>query len=233
MEIIYNNINIHTLSPFIYIIYVDLLESNISRINIKPSKILYIRKIHNIILSLLSLFMLIGIIYCNYIQGKFDSLYNLLCLPYDNEKTSMIVNIFLYSKYLEWGDTLFLCLSRKKVSMLHYTHHMTTVILVYTNMIDYINPFLSVFMGLNCFIHVWMYWYFSFPKGRLYPYRIYITQGQLIQHLICIIAILYIILLDNCQYNIYGIIYGTILYIMYFVYFSIFYINTYLMVNKE
>lgn len=38
---------------------------------------------------------------------------------------------FLWSKYWEWLDTLFLHLSGKPISQLQYTHHMSTAMLVY------------------------------------------------------------------------------------------------------
>ena len=122
------------------------------------SKIMFLfRKIHNIILSLLSLLMFLGIFYSNVEMDKFSSVNNLLCKSYQNNYNAHIsVNMFLYSKYLEWFDTLFLHLSGKKISSLQYTHHMSTAILVYINLIDYISPHMFIFMGMNCFVHILM-----------------------------------------------------------------------------
>jgi hypothetical protein len=186
-----------------------------------------IRKIHNIVLSLLSIFMLVSIIYANYLTNKLFSFNNLLCKSYDNNKIALIsAKIFLYSKYLEWGDTLFLHLSNKPISMLQYTHHMSTAFIVYLNTAEIMNSHYIVAMGLNCFVHVPMYWYFAYPNGFLKPYRLYITQIQIIQHIICIITSIYICFLD-CDQNKYGNTFGLICYFMYLFYFSIFYIETY------
>lgn len=218
--------SIHLYSPFVYILYVKLIcfiPTYQDSIVMK-----FIRKTHNIILSFSSLIMLVGITYGTYDAGKFKSLNNLLCLPYDNDSVAYnSALIFLYSKYIEWGDTLFLHLSGKHISMLQYTHHMTTAFLMYNNMIDYLSPHMFVFMGLNCFVHIPMYWYFSYPKGFLHSVRKMITQIQIFQHIICLATIIYTMNLDNCQQNKYGNQYGLIMYLMYLFYFSLFYVKSY------
>ena len=145
----------------------------------------------------------------------------------------IIVELFLYSKYLEWGDTLFLHLSGKPITMLQYTHHMTTSFLVYTNMYEYISPHLFIFQATNCFVHVPMYWYFAFPNGFFRKFKKIITQIQIVQHVICLITIVYTMNLNNCEQNIYGNQTGLFMYMMYLFYFSIFYIKTYLKNIKQ
>ena len=218
--------NIHIISPLLYVGFVKLIQY------IKPCPtsevMLKYRLCHNIFLSILSLFMLLGITYGNFITNKLSSLENLLCLPYDNDLVSVLsVWTFLYSKYLEWGDTLFLHLSGKKISYLQYTHHMTTAILMYSNLADYISPHIYIFMSLNCFVHIFMYWYFAYPKGMLYKIRKLITQMQIVQHVICILTIVYTMRLDNCEQNKYGNKLGLLMYLMYLFYFIVFYINSY------
>lgn len=189
---------------------------------------LALRKIHNIGLSILSLFMLISIIYTNIITNKLNSINGILCKPYDNNYAVFSAYMFLYSKYLEWGDTLFLHLSGKKISMLQYTHHMSTAFGTYFNTYGIVNPQYFIPMSLNCFIHVLMYWYFAYPRGILKVIRVQITQFQILQHIICILASIYIETLHNCNQNRYGNKIGLSLYFMYLIYFSIFYKNTYL-----
>jgi len=138
------------------------------------------------------------------------------------------VYVFLYSKYLEWLDTVFLHLSGKRISMLQYTHHMTTVVTLYVNFMDYVSPCIIVPMGLNCLVHIPMYWYFAFPKGFLYKYRMLITRSQIIQHILVIISAIYTYIMDNCEQNKYGNIIGLLMYFMYLFYFTVFYINSYL-----
>ena len=85
-------------------------------------------------------------------------------------------------------------------------------------------------MGLNCFVHVPMYWYFAYPKGALLPYRKNITQLQIIQHIICVLTSIHIYNLDNCEQNYYGKELGLGLYVMYLLYFVHFYVMAY--INK-
>ena len=122
---------LHIFSPIFYGMFVKL----ISFIQPIPNSFIMklLRKIHNIFLSLLSLAMLIGITWGCYIDGKFNSINDFFCSPITNEIAQTSVSICLYSKYLEWGDTLFLHLSGKTITMLQYTHHMTTAFLVYIN----------------------------------------------------------------------------------------------------
>ncbi len=217
---------VHICSPFLYMLFVKLIYF----IEPCPNSFIMklIRKIHNIILSILSFLMFIGISYGCYIEDKFYSINNLLCASLTNNIASISVLTFLYSKYLEWGDTLFLHLSGKNISMLQYTHHMTTAFLVYLNMVDYLSPHFFIFMGLNCLVHIPMYWYFAFPKGILNKYKKWITKIQIVQHILCLFTIAHTMFLDNCQQNKYGNEVGLLLYSMYLFYFSSFYINSYL-----
>ena len=212
---------IHKLSPLIYAAYVKVIK------RIKPipksQTMLYFRRLHNIILSILSLIMFLGIIYGNYLDNKLTSFYNFVCLANQSYWTTISVKAFLYSKYLEWLDTLFLVLSGKSISMLQYTHHMSTAILVFSNFYPLISPFINIFMMLNCLVHVFMYWYFAYPKGYLFRFRRMITQSQIIQHILCLITIIFTPFVSNCNQNIYGHILGFFLYTMYLIYFVLFY----------
>lgn len=223
---------LHIFSPFLYILFVFFIK----KITPCPDSIImkYLRFSHNIFLSLSSFIMLISIIIANIETNKIYPLNNLLCLPYNNNLfANKSTELFLYSKYVEWGDTLFLHLSGKPISMLQYTHHMTTAILMYSNMIEYISPHIFIFMGLNCFVHIFMYWYFAYPRGFLFKYRKYITQFQILQHIICLLTIIYTNNLNNCNQNKYGNIAGLIAYLMYLFYFLMFYIKSYISSNNK
>jgi hypothetical protein len=194
---------------------------------------LMFRKTHNIILATLSLFMFIVITFETMSIGKFGSIKYLLCSSYNSNTTVIyITNVFLYSKYIEWFDTLFLHLSDKRITMLQYTHHMTTVLTVYVNMVDYVSPMIIIPMGLNCLVHIPMYWYFAFPKGIMYKFRQLITISQIIQHIIVIVVGITTMIMDDCQQNKYGNKFGVLMYFMYLFYFGIFYIKSYLIKNK-
>ena len=217
---------IHILSPLLYSLFVKIIcfipECS------KSKTMLMFRKAHNIFLSILSLYMFVIITYETARIGKFSSIESLLCSSYNNNKNVInISNMFLYSKYIEWLDTLFLHLSGKNISMLQYTHHMTTAITVYINIVDYVSPYAMIPMGLNCFVHIPMYWYFAYPKGVLYNFRQLITTSQIIQHIIVIISIIKTMMIENCEQNIYGSKFGLLMYFMYLFYFAKFYIHSY------
>lgn len=216
---------VHILSPALYAFFVK------SFIFIpqcpKSETMLVFRKMHNIFLSILSFFMFTVIIYESMIIGKFNSINNLICYSYNSDTVVWITNLFLYSKYLEWLDTLFLHLSGKNISMLQYTHHMTTVLTVYTNTIDYVSPYTVIPMGLNCLVHIPMYWYFAYPRGFMYKFRQLITTSQIIQHILVIITGIISATSENCQQNLYGNEFGLLMYFMYLTYFTKFYIQSY------
>ena len=136
---------------------------------------------------------------------------------------------FLYSKYWEWLDTLFLVLSGRAVSWLQYTHHMSTAILVSTGGADVYAPVSIIPAWLNCAVHVPMYWYFAYPRGALRPYAPWITRAQILQHVavvgLCSYANFRQYLGDGDCYN--GDKYmaelGLVLYAMYLAFFVAFY----------
>ena len=218
---------LHNISPIIYIGFVKLFYFIPVIKNDNSMK--FLRKLHNLFMSFLSFIMLLGITYGNYQANKFNSLDDFLCKKYNNDLSSLSVELFLYSKYLEWFDTLFLHLLGKPISTLQYTHHMSTAILTYNNINYFISPYTFIPMSLNCLVHVFMYWYFAYPKGFLRPYRKLITISQIVQHIICITTMFYTyFILDDCEQNPLGQELGLTFYSMYLFYFLKFYINSYL-----
>lgn len=218
---------IHSLSPLIYMGYVEIIRYIIPCPNSELMK--YFRKIYNLFMSILSLFMFFGIIIANYQMNKFDSLDCLLCSSYENNFIANIsTKLFLYSKYLEWLDTLFLQLSGKYISNLQYTHHMSTAFLTYHNISEFISPHIFIFMSINCLVHVFMYLYYAYPNSILKKYRKLITQSQIIQHILCLLTIIYVHVRNDCPQNGYGNEMGLLLYSMYLFYFVKFYISQYI-----
>lgn len=180
---------------------------------------------HNVNLSLLSFAMFTIACIGQFQTDKLGSIYALLCTPYGtNWYMNLAGQTFLYSKYIEWGDTLFLHLSGKPISMLQYTHHMSTAILTYVSFSrTVISPHAIIFIGTNTLVHTPMYWYFAYPNGWLRPYRRQITQSQIIQHVVCIGTIIYTMVIDNCDQAEYANLFGLSMYAMYLLYFVAFY----------
>jgi hypothetical protein len=225
--------SIHLLSPVLYAGFVHSLK--MSPQNPNSSVMSLFRQVHNINLSVWSGIILFLAILGQIQESKFSSSTAFLCDSY-NENTLIYIStqLFLWSKYVEWGDTMFLHLSGKPISMLQYTHHMSTAALTYIAFDrTIISPFGLVFVGSNTLVHIPMYWYFAFPKGFLHKYRKLITQSQIVQHIGCLGVISYTMLIDDCEQAEYVNAFGFAMYSMYLFYFGVFYINTYFSNNKR
>ena len=219
--------SIHLLSPILYAGYVHLLQ----KLPALPSHagVAFLRKLHNINLSVWSAIILGLAVVAQFQTSKFASVDAFLCDSYeDNSLIYIACQLFLYSKYVEWGDTAFLHLSGKPISMLQYTHHMSTAFLTYVA-IDrtIITPHMLIFIGTNTLVHIPMYWYFAYPKGFLHKYRKMITQSQIVQHIVCLGVIIYTSVVDDCSQAELVNQFGMAMYSMYLFYFVMFYANTY------
>ena len=131
-------------------------------------------------------------------------------------------------QYIEYLDTLFLVLSGKSISWLQYTHHASTAILMYNNMNSTISPYVSLFVMMNCFVHIPMYWYFAYPRGLLYHIRQFITVIQIIQHIVAVYVLSTTLYSVDCKQNYIGNRIGLLLYGMYLTFFVVFYMKKYI-----
>lgn len=216
----------HLLSPLLYAFYVEKIQ----KIPPCPQNPLMrqSRKIHNLGLSILSLLMFIGVLVANIQTGKLSSIDAIICRSYQgNIVIHYTVWIFLYSKYWEWLDTLFLHLSGRPISQLQYTHHMSVPLVTYVNINGFVSPYALVLAGSNCLVHTVMYWYFAYPKGVLYPFRKMITVSQIVQHIMCLLSIGYSYFQDDCHKTPYAVEVSISAYLMYLIYFVIFYLKSY------
>lgn len=218
------------LSPLLYMVFVEFCKHYLPRRTAENAKTIdMIRQLHNIGLAAASLYLCVGIAIAAYQSNKFASFDNLLCMRFNNEPVAYPFGWWFYvSKYWEWLDTAFLIIGGKEVSWLQYTHHMSTAILVYVN-IHPIFSALSFTTGfLNTFVHIFMYYYFAYPKGIMRNFRKLITRTQILQHVLCLASILYMYSnLDNCYTTKSGLELALGLYIMYLVFFTLFYIAQY------
>ena len=222
---------LHTFSPILYCIFVKFcqiyFESYTSDFRFK------LRKYHNINLAICSFVMLIGITYGTWQESKFDSLYQMICGSFNNNMYATIsAKLFVWSKYLEWIDTMMLHLFGKPISWLQYIHHSTTAIICWYNLIDdneyNLTPYSFICTGINCFVHIPMYWYFAYPKGMLKRWNKTITVMQMIQHTICLIITGSTLWMrETCKQNLIGnilLFYG---YVQNWLLFANFYIKKY------
>ena len=229
---------IHLLSPLMYVGFVWLLQQ--CPVCPKNTCMLWLRWFHNIGLSIASAVML-GSMLMGFAQDtpKTESIHALICEPINmsnpivRQYIQFAYHTFLYSKYWEWMDTVFLHLGGRAISTLQYTHHMSTAFLVATNMSDTYSPSFVIYGGLNCFVHIPMYWYFAYPQGFLRPYAAWITRIQIIQHILCIGVSGYGNYMmhahNDCYHGSrYGMQFALGLYGMYLFYFTTFYVSKYL-----
>lgn len=81
-------------------------------------------------------------------------------LSYLNQPWGIWVFYFLLSKVVELGDTVFLVLKGKKVSFLHWYHHLATLGVVYVQCILNMEPMEWAAL-MNVVVHTWMYSYYA------------------------------------------------------------------------
>jgi elongation of very long chain fatty acids protein 6 len=137
---------------------------------------------------------------------------------YANE-ISWYVGIFNITKILEWIDTIFLVLRKKKIIFLHWFHHLITFLYCWHS--SYYSPISDVsgywFAGINMFVHAVMYMYYGLSTiGIKIPGSILITIIQTLQMGIGI----YILSLtaycpDSWKHNWHGNIFAIAMYSVY------------------
>ena len=160
-----------------YALAVPLLKFRVGDAVLKP-----IMTIYNILMSTFSAYS----VYTTFNVLKRLSMFNADCNLYFNDPTFRdITYLFTLSKIVEFADTLFLIARGKRVSWLHYLHHIGACV----NMaIMYDAKFEAVFgfVFLNGFIHTVMYCYYGFASlGIRLPGKKYLTTAQIIQFLVC------------------------------------------------
>mmetsp|Transcript_12564 Transcript_12564/g.24160 ORF Transcript_12564/g.24160 Transcript_12564/m.24160 type:complete len:889 (-) Transcript_12564:363-3029(-) len=183
-------------------------------------------------MSFLSAAMLAGMVYGGYIDGRFSSLETAICTRLQPVQPGLVhfsMYVFYLSKMLEFVDTFLLVLSKKKLIWLHKIHHLTTMSLVWHCMHAHI-PGEIVCSGLNCFVHIIMYFYFAKPVRQL---RSLITTTQITQFLIVLATLGYAHWVrfnrsTPCQGTYVGELHGLGIYSVYLFMFVNFFVQQYL-----
>ena len=143
---------------------------------------------YNCLMIFISVINFITTIYIHFSEKKYSNQYDIICKPYNVTYISRLnATIFLCSKIFEWMDTFFLIVNKKKISILHMFHHGSTFVLCYINIYPSINSLFGVCVLTNSFVHIFMYAYYN---GYFKPFRKYITQMQILQHVIVLYSLL-------------------------------------------
>lgn len=107
-------------------------------------------------------------------------------------KVGKVAVAFTLSKFVEFGDTLFLALRGRELTNLHTFHHAMTLALTWTLFERRASTGL-VCVAMNSFIHTVMYFYYAavlHPKARklLIPHSQWITVVQISQMVIGVLV---------------------------------------------
>jgi len=165
--------------PLVYIGLVELFKNN-------KNQLMWInnyKRIYNISLSVISGILLFNVLY---VQSHYDLHYLTCIIPSPNLYYTK--NIFSFMKIVEWADTLFLILNNKKISALHYIHHAIVPWMTINTLND--TPGNNIVLITNNLAHFMMYAYYAYPR-QLSGMKIYITNYQTAQHVICCGMIIY------------------------------------------
>jgi len=188
--------------------------------------------VHNLWMSFLSFVMLAGVLYGGFITSRFTSLHAYTCVRPPTEVSPGLLQFSMYvfyiSKMFEFIDTILLILSKKKLIWLHKIHHLTTMSLVWHAMESNLS-FEITAAGLNCFVHVIMYFYFAIPVRAI---RSSITTTQITQFVFVLAAsfysLYYRILGKPCEGTLLAELHGVGMYGLYLAMFLNFFIRQYL-----
>jgi len=118
----------------------------------------------------------------NYLYGFEYSLCRAATVSYGEGMPGFAVLVFIYSKYFELIDTLFLVLRKKSVGFLHWYHH-CTVLLYCWHAFMYEMPTGLYFVAMNYSVHAIMYFYYFLAAVSSRPPRwaLLVTTLQLLQ----------------------------------------------------
>ena len=162
--------------------------------NRPPFKMRRIILCYNIIMVLLNLKYLMFVI--NFLDYGYGLFFFKACKRNDLSDRAIydleMAHQLFITKFIDLFDTIFFVLRKKHkhVSVLHLYHHSAVPILYWIafRLVPVLTP-LSIFVLINCAIHVLMYSYYALSSfgPRMRPYlwwKKYITQIQMIQFVI-------------------------------------------------
>jgi len=183
--------------PFISVVLYLLMVFLLPRLlkDSKPKRLAFVMGLWNLSLSVLSLFIVIGVGIPYFTTLFKKGLYETVCDP--NKELYRGASVLLYwsyifalSKYAELLDTLFLILKNpnRPVMFLHWYHH--TTVLLFTWFAEYWRFSVGfVFIFVNAVVHTFMYWYyFQLGRGVKVSWGKALTVGQILQMFLGIAA---------------------------------------------
>lgn len=213
--------------------------------NPKPHKSSKKKKI-NPLLILWNLMLAIFSVICTIRLGEYiifgyksgDLVHN-ICLSKADSVSSTWGSLFIFSKFIELGDTMFMIASGKEVSFLHWYHHVTVLLYAWSGFVADASV-IKYFAFMNSFVHSFMYTYFAaWAAGFRIPkwIAISITSSQIFQMAggILVLWLSYIVnnRNENCLIPRNIIIAGFMIYGSYFILFVQFFIKSYVLCDTD
>uniref|UniRef100_A0A7S3V4T8 Elongation of fatty acids protein n=1 Tax=Chaetoceros debilis TaxID=122233 RepID=A0A7S3V4T8_9STRA len=179
---------------------VSLLEKSNSQRTFYRPLLLF----HNCFLSLASLVMLIGMLFTYFEQFQEDAygksifstsdvLKRVVCDSDGKlfDKLQIWLYLFYLSKFYEFLDTVFLCVTMRKVIPLHWIHHILTCYVSWIGM-EAKHTVMGVAFVMNAAIHVVMYSYYAYklvhPEYNPW-WKEHLTKTQMIQFFLNILGL--------------------------------------------
>jgi hypothetical protein len=139
--------------------------------------------------------------------------------------------LFIYSKFVELGDTVFLILAKKHVNFLHWFHHCTVLLFTWSSYCDE-TPNGQYFITMNYAVHSVMYFYYFLTcLGYRPPWAMAVTIAQISQMAVGIAVIVYAYFayttVPNCAVVPRNLVWGCTMYACYFALFVQFFVQRY------
>jgi elongation of very long chain fatty acids protein 6 len=172
-----------------------------------------------------------------------DSLYEAICVGPDwylGGATGFLLTLFIYSKFAELLDTIFLIIRKKEIIFLHWFHHVTVLLFCWHSF--HVSTATGLwFAAINYFVHSIMYTYYAlaiYGFKPVFKLAIYITTIQIVQMILGISVILYaaytqIVLGSPCNVDPVNWKLGLAMYASYFVLFSLLFYQKYFQPKVE
>jgi len=140
-------------------------------------------------------------------------------------------NLFIFSKFVELIDTVFLVLRKKPVSFLHWFHH-ATVLMYCWHALQYQMPTGVFFAAMNSVVHSVMYAYYTIAAVARPPkWGMFVTIIQILQMFIgmFITAYHYYLLgrIPNCNGSYVNLTAASVMYTAYMLLFVEFFVSRY------
>ncbi|XP_044752148.1 elongation of very long chain fatty acids protein 6-like [Coccinella septempunctata] len=151
-----------------------------------------------------------------------------------NRVTGTWMFLFVLSKFMELGDTIFLVLKKRPLTFLHVYHHIVGLLYTWYSYIEFSST-TRWFSVMNFIVHSIMYTYFALSAMKYKPpkqFAMMLTGLQIIQMIIgCIINLtIYGFFIRNidCQVTMCNVILSSIMYASFLFMFSKFFMNAYI-----